>query len=314
MKRLTLISFFLSVSLLAGCASAAQSAQPEYYSPGVGGGAPESRSLPAEAPVAMEAYDAAPSADLVANQAGQQQRLVIKNADLTIVIKDPQAKLNAISAMATRLGGYVVTSSLYESYTSGGLQVPEGTITVRVPASDLEKALEEIKADAIETQNETISGQDVTDQYVDLESRLRAREAAEKQLLEMMDQAQNAEETLAIFNQLTQIQSEIEVLKGQMKYFEQAAALSSISVRLVAEETIQPIEVAGWKPQGVARDAVQALVNFFQGFVNFIIWLGIFGIPVMAVIILMLALLWRLLRWFWRKVFPKKTPPATPTA
>ncbi len=314
MKRLSLISFFLSVSLLAGCASAAATPQVDYYAPGVGGGAPEARSLPAEAPVAMEAYDAAPSADLVANQATQQQRLVIKNADLTIVIKDPQAKLNAISAMATRLGGYVVTSSLYESYTSGGIQVPEGTITVRIPAGDLEKALEEIKSDAIETQNETISGQDVTDQYVDLESRLRAREAAEKQLLEMMDQAQNAEETLAIFNQLTQIQSEIEVLKGQMKYFEQAAALSSISVRLVAEETIQPIEVAGWKPQGVARDAVQALVNFFQGFVNFIIWLGIFGIPVMAVIIVMLALLWRLLRWFWRKVFPKKTPPSAPAA
>lgn len=176
-------------------------------------------------------------------------------------------------------------------------------------AAELENALVKIKTDVIEVQSENRSGQDVTDQYVDLQSRLKARQAAEAQLLKMLDEAQNAEDTLAIFNQLTQIQSEIEVLKGQIKYYEDAAALSAVSVNLIAEESIQPIEIAGWKPQGVARDAVQALVDFFQGFANFLIWLIIFIIPVAAIIIVLLALLWRLLRWFWRKVFPKKTPP-----
>jgi uncharacterized MAPEG superfamily protein len=118
-----------------------------------------------------------------------------------------------------------------------------------------------------------------------------------------------------VFKQLTQVQGEIEVLKGQINYFEQAAALSAISVRLIAEQTIQPIEIAGWQPQGVARDAVQSLVNFFQGFASFLIWLVIFIIPVAAVIIALLAVLWRLLRWFWRKLFPAKTPPpAAPAA
>jgi uncharacterized paraquat-inducible protein A len=86
-----------------------------------------------------------------------------------------------------------------------------------------------------------------------------------------------------------------------------------VSVRLIAEETIQPIQIAGWQPQGEVRDAVQALINFFQGFITFLIWLVILIIPVAAVLIVLLALLWRLLRWFWRKVFPKKTPP-TPAA
>jgi hypothetical protein len=127
-----------------------------------------------------------------------------------------------------------------------------------------------------------------------------------------MQNTDKAEDTLMVFNQLTQVQSDIEVLKGQINYYDQAASLSAISVRLIAEQSVQPIKIAGWQPQGVARDAVQALINFFQGFGSFLIWLVIFVIPVAAVIIFLLALLWRLLRWFWRKVFPKKNPPVAP--
>ena len=86
-------------------------------------------------------------------------------------------------------------------------------------------------------------------------------------------------------------------------------------MRVLAEQTIQPIVIAGWQPQGVARDSVQMLINFFQGFADFLIRLVIFFIPVAAILIVLLALLWRLLRWFWRKVFPRKSPPpAAPLA
>ena len=110
------------------------------------------------------------------------------------------------------------------------------------------------------------------------------------------------------------MQSDIEVLKGQINYYDQASTLSAVSVRLVAEETVKPLVIAGWQPQGVARDAAQALISFFQGFANFLIWLVIFILPVAAVLIALLALLWRLLRWFWSKLFPRKTPQVTPPA
>jgi hypothetical protein len=203
----------------------------------------------------------------------------------------------------------VVSSNTYQTSTASNTLVPEATITIRVPAKDLETALTEVKAEVIEVRSENRSGQDVTDQYVDLQSRLTARQAAEAELMKMMEQSTSADDTLAIFNQLTQIQSEIEVLKGQIKYYEDAAAMSAISVRILAEAGVQPLQVGGWKPQGVARDALQALINFGQGFGNFIIWLVIFILPVAAVLIVMFGLLWRLLRWFWRKIFPKKTPP-----
>ncbi len=301
MKPISII-FILTVLLLAACAPAAvSSSAPDNY----GGGAPAM-----EAPMAPEkaAYEVSVGVDTV--QA--QQRLVIQNADLVLVVTDPKAKMIAISQLAQELGGFVVASNLYETTTENGAQVPTGSLTIRVPAEQLESALAKIKDGVIDIQSENRTGQDVTNEYVDLQSRLKARQAAEAQLLKMMEQSQNAEDTLAIFNQLTQLQSEIEVLKGQIKYYEEAAAMSAVSIRLVAEASIQPIEIGGWKPQGVARDAVQALVNFFKGFVNFLIWLIIFIIPVGAVLIFMLALLWRLLRWFWRKVFPKKTPAPAP--
>ena len=53
------------------------------------------------------------------------------------------------------------------------------------------------------------------------------------------------------------MQSDIEVLKGQINYYDQASTLSAISIRLIAEETVKPIIIAGWQPQGVARDAAQ---------------------------------------------------------
>ena len=260
-----------------------------YYSeemPGVGGGAPVME-VPVAAPAATQslAFD---------NSQSSERRLVIKNADLTIVVKDPVTKMDAIASMAESMGGFVVSTTTGESYLSDGTtKVPEGSIMVRIPAEKLNDALKEIKSDAVDVQNETQSGQDVTKEYTDLDSQLKNLNATEAKLTEIMEKAEATDDVLAVFNQLTQIRGQIEVIKGQMQYYEQSVALSAVSVRLIADKAIQPIEIAGWQPQGEARDAVQALVNFFQNFVTFLIWLVIFFIPIAAIIIVLIALLWR---------------------
>jgi hypothetical protein len=232
--------------------------------------------------------------------------MVIKNADLTIVVKDPAAKMQAITKLAEEMGGFVVSSSANESPLTDGTKVTEGSIVIRVPAEKLADALGKIKGDVVEVRNENTSGQDVTKEYTDLASQLKNLEATEKKLTEIMDKAVKTEDVLAVFNQLTQIRGQIEVTKGQMQYYEQSAAMSAVSIRLIAEKTIQPIEIAGWRPEGEVRDAVQALVNFFQGFVNFLIWLVIFLLPVVLVLLLLGFLLWRVSKWIWGKVSPKK--------
>ena len=247
---------------------------------GYGGGAqPElyAQSSVAEAP----AFDAAaPPMDFISKSADSTgntlstdvNRLVIRNADLAIVVKDPNADKDRISKLAEELGGYVVSSNLYQSfYGPNNTEVQEATITIRVPVEKLEDALKTIKEDAVDVDYENITSLDVTSEYVDLQSRLTAKQAAEKKLLEIMEQAEKTEDVLAVYNQLQMIQTEIESLKGQIKYYEQSAALSSISVRLIAEVGTQPIEVGGWKIEGTAKEAIQDLIFFLQGFTQFLI-------------------------------------------
>jgi len=180
-----------------------------------------------------------------------------------------------------------------------------------VPAEKLDKALEEIKKDVVEVKNESSSGEDVTAQYVDLQSRLKNLEAAEAQLEEIMKNADKTEDVISVFNQLTAYREQIELVKGQMKYYEEASALSSITIQIIAAEKEKPIEIGGWKPSGVARKAVQDLIYFFQGFVDFMIYFVIYTLPVLILIAIPFYLAFIALRaiFRWMRGSKKKVQP-----
>jgi hypothetical protein len=300
---LAVVTVFVVISLLFTGMASQRGLDSDLYpnSPNVGfggsgGGAPEVSVAPAPA-MQEPAYDAARDAvksGEVYNNAGQavQERLVIENAYLAIVVKDPKARMSEINQLANEFGGYVVSSNLYQSFTSMGKEVPEATIVIRVPSERLDEALTRIKEGAVEVDYENRSGQDVTSIYVDLQAQLKAKQAAEEKLLEIMDQASRAEDVLAIYLQVQSIQTEIEQLKGQIKYYEESAALSSISVRLIAEEGTQPIEIGPWKPEGAAKDAVEDLVRFVQNFVEFLIRFVVFTLPALILIALPLLLVY----------------------
>jgi len=291
-KRIVFVFVALALMLSACGVKAASTPSVELYSPGVGGAPAHEPALPTQSYAGYSDAGKAPG-DVSASSAALQDRLVIMNADLTIVIPDPQAKVEAISQMANNLGGFVISMNMYQTYTQNGQTAPEGTISIRVPADKLENALSQIKADAVEVRNETRSGQDVTAAYVDMQSQLTNLEMAEADLQAIMDEAKNnpnsnttskTQDVLEVYNQIISVRGQIESIKGQMQYYEQASAYSLINVTLVAEETIQPIEIGGWKPEGVARDAIQSLIKFWQGFVNFLILLFLLVLPVLITI------------------------------
>jgi hypothetical protein len=243
------------------------------------------------------ARDVTIQSDAAKSMANAVERMVIRNADLSVVVTDPEKSMEEIGKMAVEMGGYVISSNVYQSYSPSGTPVPEATVAVRVPAEKLDEALKTIKDGAVEVQNETVSGQDVTSQYVDLESQLKNLEAAEEQLVEIMSKAETTEDVMNVFNQLTSIRGQIEVIKGQMKYYEESAALSAVTVRLVAEQVIQPIEVGGWQIKGWARDALQSLLIFLQDFTRFLITFIISGLPKLLVIALVFGLpIWLIVR------------------
>jgi hypothetical protein len=255
---------------------------------GYGGGAPEEfvfAPAPAEAP----AFDfvgkrAVTESDNSAVSVQSRERLVIQNADLAIVVKDPKASMKEISDLAKEYGGFVVSSNMYQSYTQAGKEVPEASIVIRVSSDKLDEALERIKKGAVDVQSENRSGQDVTSEYVDLQAQLKAKQAAEKKLLEIMDEATRAEDVLNTYLQVQNVQTEIEQLIARIKYLEESAALSAISVRLIAEAGTQPIEIGPWKPSGAAKQAIQDLIFFFQNFVEFLIRFVLYTLPALILI------------------------------
>ncbi|MDP1715885.1 MAG: DUF4349 domain-containing protein [Anaerolineales bacterium] len=308
MKKILPFSLITIAALFLAACGGARSLTPSYAS--------------TEAPAMMELPAMAPEAGFVADQvqansgsgvpAATVERLVIQNADISIVVSEVETRMKNIQIMAQQMGGFVVSSNLYQSYTSNYVEVPEAQIVIRVPSEKLEEALGKIKKDVVEVQNETRSGQDVTAEYVDLKSRLKNLEAAEAQLNEIMQTATETEDVVNIFNQLVYYREQIEIVKGQMKYYEEAAALSAITIRIIAEEKDQPIEIGGWEPKGIARDAIQDLIYFYQDFVNFVIRFVIYILPVWITIGVPLYLIFigfraiiRKLRGNKKKVEPK---------
>lgn len=287
MKRLITISLLLLFSLGAVACAAPAVRQSE-------GG------FPAEAPVVEKAAGdemvfGAPSAELGSSFASPEEvteRLVIRNANLTIVVTDPSQSVDDISQMAQEMGGFVVSSNIYQTTFDDTVVAFRASITIRVPAERLDEALSQIKDDAMEIRNENISGQDVTQEFTDLKSQLRNLEAAEEELLKIMEASTEAEHVLDVFEHLRQVRGEIEFTKGRIQYYEESARMSAISVEIIPDVAARPLQIGRWQPEGTAKAAVEALINTLQFLGDAIIWglicvvpIGvIFGLPTWFVV------------------------------
>ncbi len=322
MEKRLLFIVLLALLLLSACAPAAatSSRAPAFDMNNAtnGSAGKSSEAFAGQAPAAPVAPAAMDANAMVLNPQVNPdgKRLVIRNANLTIVVEDPAMAQNAVSRMAETMQGFVVSSNLYKSSGQNGQEFPEASITVRVPADKLNDALDQIRAlvkdPGNDVRSETVSGQDVTKEYTDLQSRLRNLQDTEAQLREIMGSATKTEDVLSVYNQLSQIREQIEVTKGQIQYYEESAALSSISVLIQAQASVQPLEIGGWKPVGEARSAVQSLINTMQLLGSAVIWLALYVLPVALVIFLPLRLLWML--WQRSRKNRKAQPPVIPPA
>ncbi|MCI0398460.1 MAG: DUF4349 domain-containing protein [Chloroflexi bacterium] len=314
-RKKTLIVLIIALLILAAC--------------GAGGGAAFNRSeSPAEPPAPAGsvfggeggAISEEVAADAVANgpadfdaqvaqnnlQQPAQDRLIIRTGNLDIVVRDTEDSLAAVARLAERMGGWVVSSEVRQQTETA----KSGTITVRIPAEQYDEAVAQVKELATEVRWESSNSQDVTEEYVDLSARLENLEATADRVRAFLDEARNVEEALAVNQQLSQLEGEIEVLKGRLQYLSQSAAYSTLTVSLTPDELFQPIEVAGWRPEGVARDAIEALVQTLQGLANVGIWLAVYALPLALVLGLPGWLVVRFLRRWWLRRRASAAPAA----
>lgn len=230
----------------------------------------------------------------IAAKNAAQGRIIIRTADMGIVVADTEAAMSTISQMVDENGGWVVSSNVFQ-YSD---DAKTGNMGVRIPSDGFDSFLEAVSRLSVEVTRISTSGQDVTEEYVDLSARLANLEATADRVRSFLDEAKTVEEALEVNRELSRLEGEIEAMKGRLQYLEQSAAFSMISIDLTPDILSQPLEVGGWQPQGVARSALETLIATFQTLVEVAIWLVIYVLPLALIVAVPV---WLIIRFFRRR-------------
>lgn len=270
MKRISILLLVILALVMAGCGSAAPESANRQAAPSGGATSDMAFEEAMEAPAMEEMGEGEITPDGF-------ERMIIYNANISLVVQDTVQSQEEIAEMAKRQGGYLSSAESYKS----GENLVSINLTLRVPAEKFNTTMAELREMAREVTRESISSEDVTQEYVDLESRLRALEAKAERLEELMEEAEDTEAVLAIYRELSSTQQEIEQTKGRMRYLERSAAMATIIITLTPDELSRPVEVAGWRPQGTVKRALEALIETFQWLFDALIWIVLAVLPVL---------------------------------
>ncbi|MFA9559092.1 DUF4349 domain-containing protein [Evansella sp. AB-rgal1] len=214
------------------------------------------------------------------------ERMVIYNADISIEVPDYDRAQLHIQEEVKKLGGFVVESSLHQ----GSQNNKNGSLTVRVPVKHFHSFLNDLESSSTKVHERYVSGNDVTEEHVDLQSRLRSKRTVEERLLSFMDGAENTEDLLKISNDLSKVQEEIERLTGRIKYLENNVAYSLVSIyimeRNITVSSLQEGEsLDTWrKAQSLFMDTVNFMISLFSSIIVVIIGLSPIIIPLIIII------------------------------
>lgn len=259
---LILSTMILALTLVA-CANSASPAA-------LAGDATTSRSgAPATAPSAAPVQgEAAPAPDAPA-------RLLTYTATIDIRVPVVAQGITEVEAIADRYGGFVANSRL-----SGGPEAPRATVTIRVPSEFFRAAMNDLRGTGERVLSESLSTEDVTDQYVDLEAQLRSLRATEEQYLELLRRAQTVEDTLKVQAQLLQVRTNIERIQGRLQGLDRRIEFSTITANLTQPGVALGRD--GFDPGRVVREAwegslvvLQAMAEGLLRVVVFFWWLCI---------------------------------------
>jgi hypothetical protein len=226
--------------------------------------------------------------------------MIVRTADVSMIVADAEPAMQAIAALVTAAGGYVADSKAWREQ-----EQMRGRISARIPAGKLDATLGEIKQLATRVERESIGGRDVTEEYSDLDAQLINLEATEKELRELLTEVrqktQKAEDVLKVYQELTKVRGEIERVKGRMQYLDNLAALATVNIELIPDVLAKPVVEPGWRPLETLKNASRALVNALKGLVDVTIWLVVYLAPLLLFIATPIILLILLVRWLRRR-------------
>ncbi len=302
MKRFIfpVVTMILAISALAACAGAAQRGAPPPQAERLVVSTVVVEKEVAALPAQPEA--AAPvSSDEIIQEVAQAERKVIYNAQMTLAVADTDATAAKIEKLAADMGGYVANMNAYRG--EGDIMVY--TITLRIPADKFDAAREALRQMAVRVDNDNINTDDVTDQYYDIEARLKALRATESELLDLLAETRerggSVEDIMSIYRELSNIQGQIESLQGQLNRLDKLVAFSTITVELRPHELAKPLAGNEWQPLETLRNSIRTLLRALQGLVDLAIYLVVVVLPILLILSIPVALAFLLLRRLTRR-------------
>jgi hypothetical protein len=245
------------------------------------------------------------------------QRMIIKNAELDLLVANTDVALDGITVIAIEYGGYIIsTHTWYEK------DYRYATVRLGVPIEEFENVLRRLRGLALRVINEIASGEDVTDEFVDLQSRLTNLKATRDRIREFLDKADTVEEALQVNEQLSEVEGQIEEIQGRMNYPRDRAAYSTINVQLSPEvptPTPSPTPTAtptptprptstpeAWQPGETYSGATRVLTWLVRGLADVVIWTAVVLGPFLAVLAIVIGgVLW------WRRRRVRRRRPAS---
>ena len=229
---------------------------------------------------------------------GEVARRLVRTVDLELTVRRTTEAAQDLERLAARLGGYVAN-------VDGSRQdeLMRWSLSLRVPPERLDEALAAAKAMAMRVDREQQKVEDVTDQYVDLDARLRTLTATEAELrgllAESRQRQRKVEDIMAVYTELTEIRSQIERIQGQLLSLQKLVAFSTLNIGLNPVASARPLAAEGWQPGDTARGSARTLIGILHALGDFVIFAVIVLLPVGLILVLAvwsIRRLWRLAR------------------
>jgi hypothetical protein len=211
---------------------------------------------------------------IAALEAAQPDRYLIKNASLVIETEDARKAGKLLVAVLEELGGYV--SDFREAVDPLGRR--SISVQVRVPADKFQSTMERLEPLG-KVLSRQVTTEDVTEQFVDTDARLRNLKRTEERLLAHLDRTGELEDIVKVEHELTRVREQIEVLEGRLRFLSHRVAFSTINISLQERpkaESVVPPET--YSMAKIASEATRSLIGFFQRVAGRIIWLGIWSV------------------------------------
>jgi len=255
---------------------------------------------PAQEVAKTQSYGAQPQqvsltdVDKEGSTAEAAERKIIRNADITIEVPSTTDAQHKVTSIAEAHSGFVVTSEAKQRESNDPAQrTLDIKLVVRVPSNQFGSAFDEIRKLAGNTPEEHVTSQDVTEDFIDLEARIKTQKALEAQFLEIMRGANKIADALEVQRQLAEVRTDIEKLEGRKRFLENRSSLSTINVNILAPKPVIAVTKTGFGHS--LREAVSDSVSMATDIALFFARFVIMMVPISLLILLPAGLVVRYL-------------------